>query len=299
MHGENDRLFQSMVLSRQVSEQEPAIVVDAANLVRIRTEAMIHGKHLLGLLVMESDQAFPTSMAKEKVREFIDTFRSLPRCRSTQGNVQVHDWRNGLACLAAYETESMEYCRTTLKSFLRQLECFSPTEFISNDEVQLVDLVYLINKQVRAIRNRFPSRAIALSLTLDTEPVFARPWPIIMSLHNLLFNADQASEPAERITIILSTRAFDQHELSTIWNGQKMQPGNYAALSVSDKGHGMPEEVRDRLFNEAVTTKIGGTGTGLKYLGETVAKMNGGASVESCPQGTTITMYIPFAKPRQ
>lgn len=70
--------------------------------------------------------------------------------------------------------------------------------------------------------------------------------------------------------------------------------GNGAArLSVTDAGSGIPEEIRDRIFEPFVTTKQDGVGLGLALTKEIVEEHGGRISFESSPRGTTFTVEIP------
>lgn len=68
-------------------------------------------------------------------------------------------------------------------------------------------------------------------------------------------------------------------------------------LGFADKGTGIAEEVRDRLFLPYVTSKPGGTGLGLVVVKEVVNQHDGEISVDSQPdRGTTITIALPALK---
>ncbi|MGK7902895.1 MAG: sensor histidine kinase, partial [Hormoscilla sp.] len=70
-------------------------------------------------------------------------------------------------------------------------------------------------------------------------------------------------------------------------------------ISIADNGTGMPEEVKQRIFEQGFTTKAVGKGTG---LGMAIAKSiveekHGGAiTCDSTPGlGTTFTIALPIA----
>ncbi len=70
---------------------------------------------------------------------------------------------------------------------------------------------------------------------------------------------------------------------------------DFYTLSVADTGGGMSEEMRVRLFTDAVrSTKPGGTGLGTRIVRRIVEQHGGTVSVQSAPgQGTTITLCLP------
>jgi len=62
-------------------------------------------------------------------------------------------------------------------------------------------------------------------------------------------------------------------------------------IDVTDRGHGIPDAVRDNLFNPFFTTKSGGMGMGLA-ISQTIVKSHGGRlGFESNPGGGT-TFYV-------
>lgn len=82
--------------------------------------------------------------------------------------------------------------------------------------------------------------------------------------------------------------------------GQAPQPGPFAAISVSDSGVGIADELLERIFDPFFTTKAPGEGTGLglsQVFG--FAKQSGGdVQVSSVVgQGTTFTLYLPQEPP--
>lgn len=78
-----------------------------------------------------------------------------------------------------------------------------------------------------------------------------------------------------------------------------LHPGQYAALSVSDNGHGIPSDLMDKVFEPYFTTKEKGKGTG---LGPAVAygiirEHKGSIKIDGeIGKGTTFTVYLPLMK---
>lgn len=64
-------------------------------------------------------------------------------------------------------------------------------------------------------------------------------------------------------------------------------------VSVSDNGPGIPEEIRNRIFEPFVTTKSTGTGLGLPITKRIVTAHRGNIQMNSFPGGTVFHVYLP------
>lgn len=104
---------------------------------------------------------------------------------------------------------------------------------------------------------------------------------------NLLLNAVQAARGPTMVSV--STRPAKPAELP---GGCSIE--NPVCLEVRDTGPGIPEELRDRLFQPFVTGRAGGTGLGLAIVQRAVEAHRGVVLVDSAPDaGTTFTIYFP------
>jgi signal transduction histidine kinase len=76
--------------------------------------------------------------------------------------------------------------------------------------------------------------------------------------------------------------------------------GDAVGVEVEDDGPGIPEELRDRMFDAFVTTKApgAGTGLGLHLTREIVVRDHGGSiEVDSRPGRTVIRVLLPVTPP--
>jgi two-component system, NtrC family, sensor histidine kinase PilS len=110
---------------------------------------------------------------------------------------------------------------------------------------------------------------------------------------NLVLNAVQASGPGAHIRVF--TGRPRQEEVPA---GLAME--NPVALRVSDNGPGIPEAVRERLFEPFVTGRQGGTGLGLAIVQRAVVAHRGMVLVDSTPgHGTTFTVFFPAVRRKE
>ncbi|NOZ93673.1 MAG: PAS domain-containing protein [Acidobacteria bacterium] len=136
-----------------------------------------------------------------------------------------------------------------------------------------------------------------VQLTTELEaglpPVVADPAQIEQVLANLVVNARDAMPQGGRVRI--TTRAVEDAGADT---AAEQGPGHWVALSVSDTGVGMTDEVLEHIFEPFFTTKETGKGTGLglSTCFGIVSEAGGRITVESRPgAGTTMTVYLPQA----
>jgi two-component system, cell cycle sensor histidine kinase and response regulator CckA len=133
----------------------------------------------------------------------------------------------------------------------------------------------------------------------DVDPtVMADVTQIDQVLMNLATNARDAMPRGGLLTI----------EIKALENGSSFnnilefdKPGNYALISVSDTGHGMDEQTREKIFEPFFTTKeVGkGTGLGLSIVYGIVKQHDGYIHVESTPgEGTTFYIFLPIVRMR-
>ena len=136
---------------------------------------------------------------------------------------------------------------------------------------------------VAALRLVAHDAQVELELDLDSNlprAQFDRK-QIDTALYNLINNA--IPETPENGTITLRTRAF-------------VPAPDQFTVEVADTGKGMPAQVREKLFtDEAISTKIGGTGLGTRIVGDIVRRHQGTINVESREgYGTTFTLILPM-----
>ncbi len=110
---------------------------------------------------------------------------------------------------------------------------------------------------------------------------------------NLAVNARDAMENGGNLKI--STHYFENGEMIQC-GSDKMPPGQWVLIEVSDTGCGIPEENTARIFEPFFTTKdVGqGTGLGLATVYGIVRQTGGFLNVDSdLGKGTTFSIYIP------
>ncbi|HKO58031.1 MAG TPA: PAS domain S-box protein [Thermoanaerobaculia bacterium] len=99
---------------------------------------------------------------------------------------------------------------------------------------------------------------------------------------NLVLNARDAMPDGGPVAIIASRCEVDQT----------------VEIDVIDGGHGMPENLLERIFDPLFTTKRGGTGLGLSIAHEAMARQDGSVTVKSrVGEGSTFTMRLPETAP--
>jgi two-component system cell cycle sensor histidine kinase/response regulator CckA len=112
-------------------------------------------------------------------------------------------------------------------------------------------------------------------------------------LLNLVVNARDAMPDGGTATIDMGVITLGEPLAPTFG----ILPGEYAGLSVSDTGHGIPADIQRHLFEPFFTTKPAdqGTGLGLSIVYGIVKSLGGAIEVQSeLGHGATFTIYLPL-----
>lgn len=103
-------------------------------------------------------------------------------------------------------------------------------------------------------------------------------------VRNIMYNAEAHAH--HRVTVTLTIE------------------GPVVRLQIADDGQGIPEPVRDTVFERFVrvdtarTRDTGGTGLGLAIVNDVVASHHGSVTVaDSDPHGATLTVELPTHRP--
>ncbi|MFM9917643.1 MAG: ATP-binding protein [Rhizobacter sp.] len=119
------------------------------------------------------------------------------------------------------------------------------------------------------------------------------PTQVFEAVMNLCTNAMQAMPDGGRL--VVSTARHAARTAEAVSHG-RIEPGDYLALSVSDEGAGIADDVMEHLFEPFFTTRRehAGTGLGLAVVHGVVAEFGGAIDVHSTPgQGARFTLYLP------
>jgi two-component system, NtrC family, sensor histidine kinase PilS len=111
------------------------------------------------------------------------------------------------------------------------------------------------------------------------------------AIFNLILNAAQASPPGGEVRVEAGALAPSQLPRSKANFGR-----GAVMLKVSDRGPGIADQIRDRLFEPFVTTKEHGSGLGLSIVHRAIESHHGYVLVDSSDSGTTFTVVLPKLK---
>ncbi|MCF7843171.1 MAG: HAMP domain-containing protein [Lentisphaeria bacterium] len=161
---------------------------------------------------------------------------------------------------------------------INELLDFSRGEYRLNQ--QMVSLHRFIRESVEPVQHVLDDAEISLILELENDvPVYIDRDRMRRILDNLIRNAMDAMKPREAGKITIKTEETAQAVL----------------IHISDTGDGIPEAIRDTIFEPFVTHgKSHGTGLGLAIARKIIAEHQGALTFETeTGKGTTFSIRIP------
>jgi signal transduction histidine kinase len=126
-----------------------------------------------------------------------------------------------------------------------------------------------------------------------------------LSTHNVRLESRMPERP---MVVNIDADLIKQAALNVIQNGAQAMPEGgalrvileeqrkFAVLRIADQGTGIPEDIREKIFDLYFTTKSGGSGIGLAMTYRILQLHYGSIEVESNPgRGTEFQLRIPLA----
>ena len=220
----------------------------------------------------------------EDVRHFADIFIKLNIYENIEPYVPLIKSSNADFILsAAYKISSLTFNTKNisiavnkaskvvfaLKSFARYDHSSEKIKARLKDGLETVLTIYSnqIKQNTKLIKNYE-----------DVDEIYCFPDELNQVWTNLIHNSLQAMKNKGTLSIEIKKQ------------------GNFQLVSVRDTGCGIPDEIKDKIFNPFFTTKKAGEGSGLglDIVKKIVDKHNGKIEVESeTGKGTTFLVYIP------
>ncbi|MDA0323877.1 MAG: response regulator [Verrucomicrobia bacterium] len=168
---------------------------------------------------------------------------------------------------------------------------------------RLEEIEFDLNDQIRQVLDAMQFDDTAPAIRINTElgeellTVMGSPGQMNRVLQNLIHNAVDAMDGDGVLSVTSSNVYLDRKagEYATIARGE------YALVTVSDSGCGMPDDVRERVFDPFFSTKKGsersGTGLGLSIVHGVIKDHSGHIDLTSTEgHGTTFKLYLPSAR---
>ncbi len=142
------------------------------------------------------------------------------------------------------------------------------------------DLGEFVSQIVRLVEPEAEEKSVKIELQIEPLPkVYFDRQRLQQGLLNLIQNGIQASPENSTLTIALYNR------------------GELVEISIRDRGPGIPEELREKIFQPFFTTKEKGTGLGLPLADKMVRAHGGTLSFSSKPnEETTFKITLPLTE---
>jgi PAS domain S-box-containing protein len=202
----------------------------------------------------------------------------------------AHELRNPMAVIAGYtkilSKKAESSLAPTVDAISKEIVVMDRiiSDFLSFAKpvalaISKVNLKTLI---VRCLNSAYPERTdIVRNIEIQGEPIIGGDEVLLrQAFINLIQNSAEAMPQGGTLKITASAPSLAE--------------GGHIDLVFSDTGHGIPADIRDKIFLPFFTTKEKGTGLGLAIVHKIVVSHGGGITVDSDAGGTTFKIRLPL-----
>ncbi|MBU0964735.1 MAG: PAS domain S-box protein, partial [Proteobacteria bacterium] len=225
----------------------------------------------------------------------------------------AHDFNNILSAIFGFaeiakletaETSGAHRCLVKIleaagraRDLVKQILTFSRQTDIKPRPIQPK---IIVKETLKLLEASLPSTIEIRANLQANEAVMADPTSIHQIIMNLCTNAGHAMRKSGGILDISLINVELDHDFARVH--PEIKPGPFLRLTVSDTGHGMSHDVKERIFDPFFTTKGEGEGTGmgLSVVHGIVRSLGGTIAVHSEPdEGSTFSVYLPIHSRQQ
>ncbi len=190
--------------------------------------------------------------------------------------------------------ESIQRIRVAARrgsEIVRELMIYSGQD--NGDPVEPVDLSGLVEEMLELLKVSISKHAsVKYSLEHNLPAVLGRASQIRQIVMNLIINASEAIGDECGVIQVTTSRMIPPSNPDL--NTQRLSPGDYLTLEVSDTGGGMTEAAQAKIFDPFFSTKFAGRGLGLAVVQGIVRDHGGAINLVSAPgQGTRFEIFLP------
>jgi PAS domain S-box-containing protein len=172
-------------------------------------------------------------------------------------------------------------CVGTLRTLVAQ---FSALAEFPAPQPRACDMNQVTEEALALFADRLYGITVQSDLEPGLPPVLADPEAIRRALANLIDNAAEAMQGSLLRVLGLRTSLSED--------------GASVEVEVSDTGHGLTDEIRERLFLPFYSTKQRGTGLGLSIAAKIVQEHGGSLRAEAnSPKGARFLLRLPLMDP--
>jgi signal transduction histidine kinase len=202
----------------------------------------------------------------------------------------AHEMRNPMAVISGYtkilSKKAEKSLKPTVDAISKEIVVMDRiiSDFLSFAKPAVlnmadIDLKTLIENCAASVAGERNDITIKLDVA-GLPPVRGDEVLIRQAFSNLIHNSAEAMPQGGDLTIT----TFSQTGPSR----------GFLDISVSDTGHGISDDIRDKIFLPFFTTKERGTGLGLAIVHKIVVSHGGSLSVDSGEKGTTFRIRLPL-----
>ena len=253
----------------------------------------------------EAPELFLLGLQERSMAGHIDrqlTHRGAARSVAGMAAMLAHEVRNplsgirGAAQLIEQTADNVDreltrlICSETdrIRNLVDRMEVFSDDRPLAREAVNIHNVLDHVRKLVKSGFARHVQFKEIYDPSLP--PVYGNRDQLVQVFLNLIKNAAEAV-PAVGGEIVLST-AY-RHGIRIAVPGSRDRMQLPIVVQVQDNGAGVPEDLREHMFDPFVTNKASGTGLGLSLVAKIVEDHGGVVEMQSQPRRTTFSVLLP------